>query len=82
MPSLLHRDICIGNFQANLILELLAPYLALADLQFVAKSICLRDAISLMAASTEANAVGREVIPEDLPKSVSKACRGNPARPA
>ena len=44
-PSLLHGDIRIGDFQAHLILELLAPHLALPDLQFVANGICLGDAI-------------------------------------
>ena len=44
-PSLPQGDICIGDFQANLILELLAPHFALADLQLVANGIRLRDAI-------------------------------------
>ena len=44
-PSLLHGDISVGDFQANLILELLAPHLSLPDLQLVASGIRLRDAI-------------------------------------
>ena len=44
-PSLLHGDIRIGDFQAYLILELLATQLTLPDLQFVANGIRLSDAI-------------------------------------
>ena len=45
-PSLLHGDIRVGDFQADLILELLAAQLALPDLQFVAKGIRLGNAIA------------------------------------
>jgi len=34
--SLLHGAISVGYFQANLILELLAPHLSLPDLRFIA----------------------------------------------
>jgi hypothetical protein len=44
-PRLLHGDISVGDFQAHLILELLAPHLTLPDLQFVANGISLSDAI-------------------------------------
>ena len=45
-PSLLHGDISVGDFQAHLILELLAPQLSLPDLQFVANGIRLGNAIA------------------------------------
>jgi hypothetical protein len=41
----LHGYISVGDFQTNLILELLAPQLGLPDLQLVTKGIRLRDAI-------------------------------------
>jgi hypothetical protein len=44
--SLLHRDISVGDFQAHLILELLASQLTLPDLQFVANGIRLGNAIA------------------------------------
>jgi hypothetical protein len=44
-PSLLHGDIRVGDFQADLILELLAAHLSLPDLQFVANGIRLRNPI-------------------------------------
>jgi len=44
-PGLLHGYIGVGDFQTNLILELLSPQLRLPDLQLVANGIRLRNAI-------------------------------------
>ena len=40
--SLLHSDIGVGDFQANLILKLLAPHLSLPELQLITNGIRLR----------------------------------------
>lgn len=44
-PSLLHGYISVGNFQSNLILELLVPHLSLPDLQLIANGVGLRHTI-------------------------------------
>ena len=72
-PSLLHSDIGVGDFQANLILELLAPRLSLPDLQFIANGIRLRDAIPQRQRQLEADAIGWEIISENLSKCGSVA---------
>ena len=41
-PGLLHGYIGVGDFQTNLILELLSPQLCLPDLQLIANGIRLR----------------------------------------
>jgi hypothetical protein len=69
-PSLLHGNIGVGDFQANLILELLAPQLTLPDLQFVASYIRLCDTIPHGQRQLEANTVRWEVILKICPRVV------------
>ena len=66
--SLPQGDLGVGNLQANLILQLLAPHLSLPDLQFVAHGIRLGNTIPHGQRQLQPDAVGREVVPEDLPE--------------
>ena len=63
-----YRFLSIGNLQAHLILQLLAPHLSLPDLEFVAHGVGLCDTIPQGQRQLQPDSIGWEIAPKNLPQ--------------